>query len=165
MKKISILLIAVLPFLFVPFFSVAQNITTIILIRHAEKETNGNDPSLSSAGFDRSYKLQKALPGYNPDYFYSTGYKRTQQTITPWVKAMNKTIIIYSADTIPALANHLKTMKGKTIVVAGHSNTTPQLANLLLGKEKYTSLDDAVYNKIFIITIEDTVITDKVIEY
>ena len=165
MKKALIFLIAFLSIIFIPFFSVAQNITTIILIRHAEKENNSNDPSLSPAGLDRSYKLQKALPDYNPDYFYSTDYKRTQQTITPWVNATNKTITIYNADTLSALANHLKTQKGKTIVVVGHSNTTPQLANLLLGNEKYPSLDDAIYNKIFVITIEGTTVTDKVIEY
>src|SRR6478752_7971124 len=98
MKKIAILLIAVLSIISIPFFAGAQNITTIILIRHAEKENNSNDPSLSPAGLDRSYRLQKALPGYKPDYFYSTDYKRTQQTITPWVNATNKTITIYNAD-------------------------------------------------------------------
>lgn len=165
MKKLSILLIVIFAGLSAPFLSVAQSTTTVILIRHAEKENNSTDPALSPAGLDRSYKLQKALQGYNPDYFYSTNYKRTQQTITPWVNATNKTITIYNPDSLSALADELKLKKGKTIVVAGHSNTTPQLVNLLLGKEKYASLDDAVYNKIFIITIEGATVIDKVIEY
>jgi hypothetical protein len=57
-------------------------------------------------------------------------------------------------------------MKGKTIVVAGHSNTTPALVNLLLGAEKYKALDDTVYSKIWILTIkEDGRVDDKIIEY
>jgi len=144
----------------------AQNApTTIILLRHAEKESTGNDPSLSPAGLERSYKLQKALKEYKPDHFYSTDYKRTKQTVTPWANATGKEIEIYNADELAAFAEKLKAFKGKTIIVAGHSNTTPQLANLLLGNEKYTTLNDAEYSKIWILTIEDSTATDKIAEY
>ncbi|CAN5562397.1 phosphoglycerate mutase family protein [soil metagenome] len=139
--------------------------TTIILLRHAEKETTGSDPSLSPAGLERSYKLQKTLPGYQPDQFYSTDYTRTKQTLTAWANATGKQIEIYDADQLTAFAEKLKKMQGKTVIVVGHSNTTPQLANLLTGKEKYKQLDDNVYNKIWIITIHNNSITDEVIEY
>lgn len=144
---------------------IAQNTTTIILLRHAEKETTGSDPSLSPAGLERSYKLQKALQEYHPDQFYSTDYKRTKQTLIPWANAAGKSIDIYDADQLAAFAGKIKILQGKTIVVVGHSNTTPQLANMLLGKEKYTTIDDVVYKNIWIITIQGNSATDKVIEY
>lgn len=166
MKKIIRTTIILILAAFVFNSAFTQNAaTTIILLRHAEKETTGSDPSLSPAGLERSYKLQKTLPAYQPDEFYSTDYKRTKQTLTPWANAAGKQIEIYDADQLTTFAEKLKTIQGKTIIVAGHSNTTPQLANLLIGKEKYKQLDDHVYNKIWIITFKDNAVTDKVIEY
>jgi 2,3-bisphosphoglycerate-dependent phosphoglycerate mutase len=109
--------------------------------------------------------LQKTLKDYQPDHFYSTDYTRTKQTVTPWANAAGKETEIYDADQLAAFAEKLKTLKGKTIVVVGHSNTTPQLANLLLGRGKYATLNDAEYSKIWIITIEENTATDNIVEY
>lgn len=62
-------------------------------------------------------------------------------------------------------AEELRLQKGKTIVVAGHSNTTPALVNALLKEKKYESLPDSVYNKFWIVTLDGDKITDKLIEY
>lgn len=153
-------------FVFIASAIMAQNTTTtIILLRHAEKETTGSDPALSPMGLERSYKLPKALSAYRPDQFYSTDYNRTKQTLTPWANATGKTIEIYDADQLAAFAEKIKKSEGRTIVVAGHSNTTPQLANLLIGKEKYAALDDTVYKNIWIITVQGSSVIDKLIEY
>lgn len=162
MKKIAALLVL---FSFLSIISVAQARTTIILLRHAEKEAGGIDPSLSPAGLERSYKLQKALKDYHPDLFYSTDYKRTRESILPWANAVDKQIELYDPSDLAAFAAKLKALAGKTVVVVGHSNTTPQLANLLLGQEKYATLDDAVFNKIWIVTLEGQTANDKIIEY
>jgi hypothetical protein len=60
--------------------------------------------------------------------------------------------------------------KLKRIVVVGHSNTTPALANLLIRQEKYKVLDESEYDKIWIIKIKKNStkpnkIKDKVIKY
>jgi broad specificity phosphatase PhoE len=128
--------------------------TTVILIRHAEKDTaGGNDPELSAIGYQRAARLQAALEKYTPDAFYSTDFKRTKETILPWAKAVGQQIEIYDPKTPEAFANLLTTMTGKTMVVVGHSNTIPILVNLLAGTDEYKQLPDDEYTKIFIISI------------
>ena len=111
--------------------------TTLILVRHAEKDT-GDNPSLSLLGKQRAEKLPSLFPNAKPDEFYSTAYNRTVQTLEPWANARGKTIQTYDAGNQADFASRLKTQKGKTIVVAGHSNTIPTLANLLLNTSKYS---------------------------
>ena len=40
---------------------------------------------------------------------------------------------------------------GKTVLIVGHSNTTPAFVNKILGTEKFTSLEDDDYNSLFIV--------------
>ncbi|MCW3087421.1 MAG: phosphoglycerate mutase, partial [Sediminibacterium sp.] len=59
----------------------------------------------------------------------------------------------------------LSQMTGKTIIVAGHSNTTPALVNLLIKENRYPNLDDSVYNKLWIVTVKDGKADVKEITY
>lgn len=45
--------------------------------------------------------------------------------------------------------------------MVGHSNTTPQMVNLLLGEEKYEALDDSENGALFIVKIVNGVATDS----
>jgi broad specificity phosphatase PhoE len=45
--------------------------------------------------------------------------------------------------------------KGKTVLIVGHSNTTPALVNLALGEDKYEQLDESAYGNIFIVSIDE----------
>jgi 2,3-bisphosphoglycerate-dependent phosphoglycerate mutase len=128
--------------------------STIILMRHAEKDLKGTDPALSKAGKKRAERLPEALKEWKPDAFYSTATKRTQQTLTPWAKNAGKTIELYDATKQEEFSRQLKHMGGKTIVVVGHSNTIPQLANLLLGANTYSDLPDNEFGKVWIIRMD-----------
>ena len=56
---------------------------TLILVRHAEKETAGMadqaDPPLSAAGRERAERLVKKIGKYRPGAFYSTDFRRTRE--------------------------------------------------------------------------------------
>lgn len=141
-------------------------ITTIILTRHAEKDmVDKQDPELTEPGKWRAARLAGIFPNAKPDELYSTPYKRTVATLQPWATITGLTIKNYNPADLATFADELKTKKNKTIVVCGHSNTTPSLANLLLGEEKYKSLSDDEYNKIFVITIVKGKAKGKVLEY
>ena len=71
----------------------------------------------------------------------------------------------YNPSELEAFANKLLTLKTKCIVVAGHSNTTPKLANLLLKQEKYKEFDESVYGNIIIIQVKGKQMTDTMIQY
>lgn len=123
-------------------------------MRHAEKEKKGTNPSLSAAGMKRAAGLREKFAQWTPDAFYSTQTKRTMQTLEPWAKALGKEIQTYDAGQQEQLASQLKGTMDKTIIIVGHSNTIPQLANLLVGSNTYTDLPEDEYTQVWIISIE-----------
>lgn len=146
--------------------------TTIILLRHAEKDTTvaGSammkaDPPLTKAGEQRAARLLEMLKAYQPDMIYSTNYIRTKSTVSPLAKKFNKEIQVYEPKNLAAFAEQLIQQEGKTLVVAGHSNTTPSLVNLLIKENKYPNLDDGEYGQLWIVTITDGKAVAKLMNY
>jgi broad specificity phosphatase PhoE len=133
---------------------------TYILIRHAEKDTSAlgstmmtADPPLSKEGEQRAIKLISALKSYTIDSIYSTNYTRTKNTVEPIAKKLRKKVYVYDPKKLKDFATQLLLAKGKTILIVGHSNTTPALANLLLKSESYKAFDETVYHKIIIVQV------------
>jgi len=165
MKKIcSIIFVTVCIILSIP--GARAQTSTYILLRHAEKDTMKIDPPLTREGEQRSHRLVEVLKAYTPDAIYSTNFARTKATVTPLSKKFNKDILIYDPRNLPAMAELLLAEKGKTIIVAGHSNTTPALVNLLIKANTYQNLDESVYNQLWIVTVtEDGKAVAKVVTY
>ena len=113
----------------------------------------------------RAERLSASFPSVIPDAFYSTDYVRTMATVSPWAKQAGKEVQLYDSKALPDFADMLKQRKGKTIVVAGHSNTVPQLVNLLIGKEKYNQLADNEYSKIFVVKVKRNRVKETIITY
>ena len=91
---------------------------------------------------------------------YSTNYKRTQQTALPIAKEQNLEIISYTAKELIS-EKFIADNKGKNIVIVGHSNTTPELVNRLLGEKKYEDIADRENNNVFIVTLNKNKTTAK----
>lgn len=139
MKKLNKVLVLLL---FVCASASAQ--TTFILVRHAEKESGANDPGLSQEGQQRALALVKILEKQKIDAIYSTNYNRTKNTVKPLADA--KGIAIQTYEKEPDVTK----MTG-TVVICGHSNTIPALANKLLGKEQFKTFEDSDYGNLLII--------------
>ena len=84
---------------------------------------------------------------------YSTSYKRTQNTALPTAKNNNLIINTYHPFKID-MQQFLKDTKGKSVLIVGHSNTTPGFANILIGKEVYSDIDDTNNANLYIVTIK-----------
>lgn len=134
----------------------AQELTTFILVRHAEKADDGTkDPALSAEGTERAKKLAEHLIDTDITAIYSTPYKRTKSTVTNIAAQKDLDIQEYDPFGSETLANILKEDHGGIILIAGHSNTTPNLVNRLIGKEQFTQLDESEYDHIFIVTLTE----------
>lgn len=131
----------------------ASDETTFVIVRHAEKADNSQDPDLSDVGKDRAERLAAMLASLKVDAVYSTPYKRTRQTVTPTAAANGLEVQDYDPRAANPFLDGLKTQTGKVFLVAGHSNTAPLLANHLLGEEKFKALDDSVYDHVWIVTV------------
>jgi 2,3-bisphosphoglycerate-dependent phosphoglycerate mutase len=162
-------------FLFAALFittNLLAQTTTYILVRHAEKDTTVQgstmmqaDPPLTKQGEARAQKLVNELKKYTIDEIYSTNYIRTKNTVSPLAQKASVEIQLYNPRELKTFTEKLLQAKNKTIVIAGHSNTTPSLVNLLIGKEEYKALDESVYNKMYIVTMKNNSTTVDVIEY
>ena len=145
------------------WFFELQATTTIIFVRHAEKEvpgemTGSDDPALSAAGRARAAELARQLVDADVvagvDAIYSTPYKRTQETVAPLADALQLPINIYDAsDRQSVLDDILKEHKGKIIVVVGHSNTLPELIANLGASKKVPEIDEDEYDNIYVVSI------------
>lgn len=143
-------------FLFVIYSSVAQDkITTFVLIRHAEKamDQSTNDPDLSAVGKKRAQRLADLLNEGEVNAIYSTPYKRTRQTVEPLAVKKGLTILDYEINKEEEIDKMLSAHTGGTIVVVGHSNTIPWMANKLLGVQKYHPWEDGDYDNVWIISV------------
>lgn len=123
------------------------------------------DPPLSKEGELRAEKLLVELRNYTIDAVYSTNFTRTKATVAPIAKRFGKEIQLYDSKNLTAFSEKLLAQKGKTIIVAGHSNTTPALVNLLIKENKYPSLDESVYNLLWIVTVKDGKATAEMLTY
>src|SRR5438034_11317250 len=70
---------------FAYFATFSRPVTTVILVRHAEKniEPSNPDPDLSPAGRARAQELVHVLGEEGVNAIYATQYRRTQDTVRP----------------------------------------------------------------------------------
>ncbi|SNS98265.1 Broad specificity phosphatase PhoE [Ekhidna lutea] len=148
-------LITILLFTFA-IITFAQNQTTFILVRHAEKAIDGTDnPPLNDAGMERANYLADLLKNQDITALYATPFTRTKKTLQPIADQQELSITEYApSDKDEWLKSVVKKHAGGTIVISGHSNTIPGLANALLGEEKFEQFDDSDYSNLLIIVID-----------
>jgi len=128
--------------------------TLLILVRHAEKTAGGPDPNLSPEGRDRAAALAHVLADVEIDALYASQFQRTRLTLQPLSDRIDVAIV---TDRISgeveswaaAFARRLLDVhRGRTVVVAGHSNTVPVLARAL-GAVSVPDLNDSDYDDLF----------------
>ncbi|ATC85815.1 SixA phosphatase family protein [Pseudoalteromonas arctica] len=120
----------------------------IYLFRHSEKLT-GKNPALSEVGKARANNLVTFFKEYQNIHIFSSNYKRTLQTAAPLQAYFNTDVNVYNAGELSDLKNELLKLKG-VVVVIGHSNTTPQLAELL-SNEKVPAMSETQFTQYFIL--------------
>ena len=128
----------------------------VYLFRHAEKQIiKGEDnPELTRAGFSRSNLLAQAMADITPGLIYSSEYTRTQQTVAPLAKQWSSDIIIKTAKDPEAQVEAALSNCNKHVIIAGHSNTIPNLISLFGVMEEIT-IEDNQYGDLFIIEWEN----------
>lgn len=156
-------------FVFLAFFSCSKEeipvkenvITTYYLIRHAEKDrtdTANKNPNLKDTGIERAHKWATVFTDVPFDKVYSTNYNRTIQTAKPTSEAKKLEIQFYNPRKMYDSIFQKETV-GKTVLVVGHSNTTPFFANKILGKDTYKQINDDNNSNLYIITVANDVKT------
>jgi len=150
MKKSVVLLVL----LFCSINSFAQEITTYYLVRHAEKDRSdkiNSNPELTDQGNQRALKWSSVFDNVTFDAVYSTNYLRTIATAKPTATAKGLKIKFYNPKELYSKEFQQATMR-KNVLVVGHSNTTPQFVNAILGAERYSDIQDDNNANLYIVT-------------
>ena len=137
---------------------------TVVLVRHAEKESSEEDPALSSTGQQRAQKLASLLQDAGIEQIWSSDYRRTRDTAAPLSTLLGIEVLLYDPRNLPGLVDRLR-RDGHNALVVGHSNTTPELASLLGGETHGTIDEKTEYDRLYLLNISKATTTTTLLRY
>ena len=141
------------------YFSTFQRpLTTVILIRHAEKVIDPNNPDvdLSPAGQARAQEIVRMFGEAGINTIYATQYKRTQQTVKPLADKLGLPVNqINSKNTSDLVARIRAQNSGQVIFIAGHNNTVPEIV-AALGGPTFPIIPETEFDNLYIVTVYRT---------
>ena len=138
-------------------------VSTYYFIRHAEKDRSNPenaDPELNQSGLGRAMHWAEILDDVEIDAVYTTDYERTSMTAAPITVKKDITVQYYDPQNLNIdqfKADNL----GNNVLVIGHSNTTPDFVNKMIGEEKYYQMDDGDNGSLFIVQSVNEKITSQ----
>ena len=127
--------------------------TTVIVVRHAEKQTDSSDPGLSPAGEVRAHRLRDFVAEAGVTAVYATQFKRTQETVQPLAEALSLDVQVVDARETGLLVSKILSDHSEGIVVVvGHSNTVPAIV-AALGAAEPAEIPETDYDNLFVVTV------------
>ena len=137
------------------YFYFLRPVTTVILVRHAEKniEPDNPNPDLSPEGRARAQELVHVLGSTGVTAIYATQYGRTQQTVQPLAERLSLPVSrIDSGNTFELVKQIKSNHTGGVVFVAGHNSTVPAII-AALGGGTYPTIPETEYDNMFIVTL------------
>lgn len=134
---------------------ISDTTTTLIIMRHAEKELTGTDPALTTDGTLRAAELKRILGSTPVHAVYSTSFNRTRQTVQPLATAKGLPIVEYpTSKPYAQLVSEIQAAhRGKVVVIVGHSNTVPDILKEASNNAFNVTISDAQYDNLFIVSM------------
>ena len=136
----------------------------VFLVRHAEKTDHSRDPDLSRAGYQRAKRLALTLADAKIEYVHSTDFLRTRKTAAVLADQYGLETELYDPRDLFSLADQLKAAGGRHLVV-GHSNTTPNLVEILGGDPGSAIQEENEYDRLYILTISEDQVQTLLLRY
>ncbi len=140
--------------------------TTVILVRHAEKLLTGGDvPLKEPEGTERARALVDVVRHAGVSVAIASKYRRTQMTLAPSVAALGLEpgSVLERTEASEVAAEILAHHRGRTILVAGHSDTVPGIIEALgapslcppfeVHPEHGCMIPDPEYDHLFIVRV------------
>ena len=130
-------------------------VTTVILVRHAEKkfEPDNPNPDLSPAGQARARELVRVLGSSGITTVYATQFGRTQQTASPLANSLHLPVVTIDSKDTQELGRQISVNnRGGVVFVVGHSNTLPKIIAELGGGDS-PDIPDSEYDNMFVVTV------------
>jgi broad specificity phosphatase PhoE len=133
--------------------------TTIVLVRHAEKQVGAiDDAPLTPEGELRAARLAQMFGDAQAfgriGNIYVSDTRRSQQTAAGLAQRLSLKPIIVNGKSSSDLARRvLHDNRGSRALVVGHSNTVPQLVAELAGAEGVPAIGDEEFDTLYVVTV------------
>jgi broad specificity phosphatase PhoE len=132
--------------------------TVVILVRHAERAPGSGDPPISETGQARARALADVGKVAGVQVIITTQFQRTKQTAAPLAESLGLTMNTVGTQSdiakhIAEVAAAVRQHAGKTVLVVGHSNTSPAIVGAL-GGPKLADLCETEYDNLFTIVLD-----------
>src|ERR1041385_3820598 len=134
--------------------------TTVVLVRHAEKEVGAiSDAPLSPEGEQRADRLANMFGDTQKfgrlQKIYVTNTRRTQQTALRLSQRLGITSEVVDAKIESAeLAKRvLDENRGGRVLIVGHSNTVSELVKALSGADAVPPIGEEEYDTMYVVTV------------
>lgn len=141
------------------WFVTSLGTTTVVVVRHAEKELGTiDDAPLSQAGEQRAQTLSRLFgeregPG-RIDAIFATDTRRSQRTAAPLAERLGIEVTTVAADDVEGLIRHIRdSSRGRRVLVVGHSNTVPEIVRGLTGGVDVAAIAENDYSAIYVVTL------------
>jgi phosphohistidine phosphatase SixA len=127
---------------------------TVFLVRHADIDMppESTDPPLNEAGRQRAKDLAHVAGSAGITALVTSALLRTKQTVEPLASMLE--IEAESASDMPALIEKVRSgSSGSAVLIAGHSNTVPEVI-AGLGVSEAVMIDEHDFDNLFVVLIE-----------
>jgi phosphohistidine phosphatase SixA len=128
----------------------------VFLVRHTEREWEGEDPPLTAAGQARAQALAATLRDAGVTAIITTQWRRTGDTVKPLaalLKITPEVVPVYegkSLEYIREVAAAVRRHKDETVLVVGHITVTRVIA--ALGGPDLPTICENVFSDLFLYT-------------
>lgn len=140
-------------------------VTTVFLVRHAEKaDAPPDDPLLSEAGKARAKELARVLGGSGVKAIYTSQLLRTKETAGPLAAQLGiapNTVTLkpkptnpreVSEQSIAEIVDKIHARAGEAALVIGHTNSVPDVIRML-GGDVVPAIDEKTFDNLFVVTV------------
>ncbi|MBD2753215.1 SixA phosphatase family protein [Spirosoma validum] len=127
--------------------------TTVYIVRHGEKVSEADTTDLNAAGKQRAIALADTLVNKGIDSIFTTPYRRTRQTAEPLAQRINVRMVEYPAKPNDAIVNRVGQIRGKTVLVVGHSNTILDIAKGLGAQPTLAKIESGDFDNLLRVRI------------
>jgi phosphohistidine phosphatase SixA len=128
----------------------------VFLVRHAEREWEGEDPPLVAAGVARAQALAETLRDAGITRIVTTQWRRTRDTAEPLAKLLRITPQVIpvlegkARENVDEVASAVRRYKDETVLIVGHITVTGVIA--ALGGTSLPTICDNVFSDLFLFT-------------
>ena len=134
--------------------------TTILLVRHAEKQVGAiTDAPLSPEGEVRATRLTQMLGGSEEfgriRKIYVTDTRRTQQTAAGLAQrlGLKPDVIDAKTDSAELALRAVRENRGHRALIVGHSNTVPEIVAALAHVNNVPPMGDDEFDTMYVVTV------------